>query len=79
MTKPLSARAIATMKPGDKTKADVAENARLRVDCLKGGAKTFFYRYWSPETEKLVQIKIGNYPDYSFGVWVSVNAYILVF
>ena len=53
------------MKPGDPVKADVAENAGLRVKCLKSGAKTFFYRYKSPESQKLTQIKIGTYPDLS--------------
>ena len=65
MSKSLSARAIESMKPGDPVKADVAENAGLRVKCLKSGAKTFFYRYKSPESQKLTQIKIGTYPDLS--------------
>jgi hypothetical protein len=29
------------------------------------GLKTFFYRYTSPITSKLVQVKIGNFPDTS--------------
>jgi len=60
--KPLSSRAIETMKPGDKIKADTGENAGLRVKCGTKGTKTFFYRYTSPLTGKLVQVKIGNYP-----------------
>ncbi|MFT6555056.1 MAG: hypothetical protein ACJAZ5_002235 [Alloalcanivorax venustensis] len=31
--KPLSARAIETMRPGDKVKVDTGENAGLRVTC----------------------------------------------
>ncbi|MCB1616111.1 MAG: tyrosine-type recombinase/integrase [Pseudomonadales bacterium] len=65
VNKPLSARAIETMKPGDSIKSDVGEYTGLRVKCAKGGTKTFFYRYRSPETEKLVQVKLGNYPQVS--------------
>jgi len=60
--KPLSSRAIETMKPNDKTKTDSGENSGLRIKCGAAGTKTFFYRYKSPLTGKLVQIKIGNYP-----------------
>lgn len=66
--KPLSARAIETMKPGDKPKADIGENSGLRVNCGSGGTKAFIYRYRSPEAldkagqPKLAQVKIGNYP-----------------
>ena len=63
--KPLSARAIETMKPGDKIKADIGENSGLRVQCGSGGTKSFAYRYKSPETGKLTQVKIGNYPSVS--------------
>jgi len=68
VSKPLSARAIETMKPGDKPKADVGENSGLRVQCGTGGTKAFIYRYRSPElfdgsgSPKLVQVKLGNYP-----------------
>jgi len=65
MTKQLSARSIETMKPGDKVKTDTGEYAGLRVTCGKGGAKAFIYRYKSPETGKLTQIKVGRYPDVS--------------
>lgn len=64
-SKALSAKAVEGMKPGDKVKADIEENSGLRVNCGKGGTKTFFYRYRSPEVESLVQIKIGNFPDIS--------------
>jgi len=53
------------MKPGDKVKVDVGEYSGLRVSCGKGGTKTFVYRYKSPETGKLAQIKIGRYPQTS--------------
>lgn len=65
MNKPLSARAIETMKPSDNIKSDAGEYTGLRVKCGKGGTKTFFYRYKSPETELLTQVKIGNYPEVS--------------
>lgn len=65
MSKPLSARAIEAMKPGDNVKVDTGENSGLRVNCGKTGVKTFIYRYRSPETEKLTQIKIGRYPQVS--------------
>lgn len=65
MSKPLSARAIEAMKPGDKVKVDVGEYSGLRVSCGKSGTKAFIYRYRSPETEKLVQLRIGRYPQVS--------------
>ena len=61
-SKQLSVRAIEAMRPGDKVKTDGAENAGLRVSCGSSGLKTFTYRYLSPETGKLVQVKIGNFP-----------------
>jgi integrase len=64
-TKPLSSRTVEGMKPGDKIKADTGENAGLRVKCGATGVKTFFYRYTSPITSKLVQVKIGHFPDIS--------------
>ena len=60
-SKQLSVRAIEAMRPGDKVKTDGAENAGLRVTCGSSGLKTFTYRYRSPETGKLVQVKIGNF------------------
>jgi hypothetical protein len=53
MSKPLSARTIEAMKPGDKVKVDVGEYSGLRMSCGKSGTKTFIYRYRSPETSKL--------------------------
>lgn len=64
-TKPLSSRTVETMKPGDKIKADTGENTGLRVKCGATGVKTFFYRYTSPITSKLVQVKIGHFPETS--------------
>ncbi|EEC0296039.1 tyrosine-type recombinase/integrase [Salmonella enterica subsp. enterica] len=63
--RPLSFKAIETMKPGDKDKADIGENRGLRVFCGATGVKSFFYRYTSPTTGKLVQVKIGNFPQTS--------------
>jgi integrase len=65
MSKPLSARTIEAMKPGDKVKVDVGEYSGLRMSCGKSGTKTFIYRYRSPETSKLTQVKIGRYPQVS--------------
>lgn len=64
-TKPLSTKTIQAMKPGQKDLADVGENRGLRVSCGYGGTKTFYYRYKSPLTGKLAQIKIGNFPTTS--------------
>lgn len=59
----LSSKAIETMKPTDKSKADTGENLGLRVACGATGIKTFFYRYTSPVTNKLSQVKIGSFPQ----------------
>lgn len=64
-TKPLSSRTVETMKPGDKHLSDKGENRGLRVSCGQSGVKTFFYRYKSPVTGKLTQIKIGHFPETS--------------
>ena len=63
--RPLSFKAVEMMKPGDKDKADVGENRGLRVSCGATGVKSFFYRYTSPLTGKLAQVKIGNFPQTS--------------
>lgn len=63
--KPLTSRTVETMKPGSKILADTGENAGLRVKCGATGVKTFSYRYTSPITRKLIQVKIGNFPDTS--------------
>lgn len=63
--RPLSSKAVEMMKPGDKDKADVGENRGLRVSCGATGVKSFFYRYTSPLTGKLAQVKIGNFPQTS--------------
>lgn len=63
--KPLSFKSIEMMKPGDKDKADIGENRGLRVSCGATGVKSFFYRYTSPVTGKLAQVKIGNFPQTS--------------
>lgn len=61
--KPLSSKATEMMKPMDKNKADTVENRSLRVTCGASGIKTFFYRYTSPATNKLSQVKIGSFPQ----------------
>lgn len=60
--KPLSYRAIEVMKPSDSDKADNGVNRGLRVTCGKTGKKTFFYRYVSPITQRLVQMSLGVFP-----------------
>lgn len=62
MGTPLSVKAIESMRPGDKPKTDVGESQGLRVTCAASGARTFIYRYRSPETGKLVQMKLGRFP-----------------
>jgi len=64
-SKRLSARAIEVMKPSDKVKIDTGEYSGLRVACGTTGKKTFIYRYRSPTTDKITQIKIGTYPQVS--------------
>ncbi len=64
--KPLSDRAIRTHKPNGGTLVDTGEYRGLRVEFGKSGRKTFTYRYRSPyDQKKLVQIKIGSYPQTS--------------
>ena len=64
-TKPLSFRAIDSMKPGAKDLSDTGEYRGLRVYCGTAGTKSFYYRYRSPLTEKLVQMKLGAFPSVS--------------
>jgi len=63
--KPLSTKAIEAMKPFDKDKADTGENTGLRITCGVTDVKTFFYRYSSPITGKLTQLRIGHFPQIS--------------
>jgi len=63
--KPLSFRAIDSMKPGSKDLSDIGEYRGLRVTCGSGGTKSFFYRYKSPITGKLIQMKLGTFPAIS--------------
>ncbi|WP_244153128.1 Arm DNA-binding domain-containing protein [Rodentibacter genomosp. 1] len=63
--KPLTTKTIEAMKPKDPDKADIGEYSGLRVTCGKTGLKTFFYRYSSPITQKLTQVKIGSFPAVS--------------
>ncbi len=62
---PLSVKAVEALKPRSSTIADSGENKGIRVICGRTGVKTFFYRYKSPETGKLTQVKIGDYPELS--------------
>ena len=63
--KPLSEKGIEAMKPNCDVRTDTGENTGLRVFCSATGIKTFIYRYSSPVTHKLVQLKIGNFPQIS--------------
>ena len=63
--KPLSAKTVEKMKPGMPDKGDVGDYRGLRVSCGAGGTTTFFYRYKSPVTGKLRQVKLGNFPALS--------------
>ena len=76
MKKPLTTKTIEMMKPKDFDKADIGEYSGLRVTCGKTGIKTFFYRYSSPITKKLTQVKIGSFPQTSLAearMWGSDN------
>lgn len=53
------------MKPKSKDRSDTGGNTGLRVFCGATGIKTFIYQYSSPVAHKLVQIKIGNFPQIS--------------
>jgi len=63
--KSLSFRAIDSMKPGSRDLSDAGEYRGLRVSCGTAGTKSFFYRYRSPITESLVQMKLGTFPEMS--------------
>ncbi|WP_323815687.1 tyrosine-type recombinase/integrase [Cellvibrio sp. NN19] len=63
--KALSSASLASMRPGDSDLADVGENRGLRVACGNAGTKSFFYRYTSPKTGKLIQVHIGHFPAMS--------------
>ena len=53
------------MKPGCLDVADIGENRGLRVSCSNAGTKSFFYRYTSPVTKKLIHVHIGHFPNVS--------------
>ncbi len=63
--KPLSFRAIDSMKPGSRDLSDAGEYRGLRVSCGPAGTKSFYYRYKSPLTGKLIQMKLGTFPAMS--------------
>lgn len=62
---PLNSNSIHAMKPGCSDLADIGENRGLRVSCAAAGAKSFFYRYTSPKSGKLMQVHIGRFPEVS--------------
>lgn len=64
-SKPLTAKTVETMRPGSKDRADLGDYRGLRVSCGKSGIKTFYYRYRSPESGKLTQMRIGRFPQVS--------------
>jgi len=63
--KPLSSKAIETIKSTYKNKTDTCESWGLRVTCGASSIKTFFYRYTNPVSNKLSQVKIGYFPQTS--------------
>ncbi|MCP8898976.1 tyrosine-type recombinase/integrase [Gilvimarinus xylanilyticus] len=62
---PISSAQIKALRSGDKDLADTGENRGLRVHCGAGGTKSFYYRYTSPLSKKLVQLQIGHFPELS--------------
>ncbi len=61
--KPLSTKAIEHLKPDGSTLSDTGEHQGLRVRSGKTGKKTFTYRFRSPLTNKITQIKLGVFPS----------------
>ena len=61
-SKPLTDAAIRHMEPGDE-RSDVGSSRGLRISCSAKKKKTFFYRYRSPDDNRLLQVKLGTYPD----------------
>jgi integrase len=53
------------MKPGSKDLSDSGEYRGLRVSCGTAGTKSFYYRYRSPITNSLIQMKLGTFPEMS--------------
>lgn len=65
-SKPLSYKAIESMKPGDKDKVDIGDYRGLRVACGKTGKKSFYYRYNDPlNPRKQKQVTLGVFPAMS--------------
>ena len=60
--KVLTTVALTSMKSGEVL-VDIKENRGLRVLCGTSGVKTFFYRFRSPESGKIKQIKIGRFQE----------------
>lgn len=59
-SKPLSTLTLNALKPGQEV-GDAGEYRGLRVACGQSGVKSFLYRFRSPSTGKVRQIKIGRF------------------
>ncbi|UTW02912.1 tyrosine-type recombinase/integrase [Amphritea atlantica] len=64
-SKPLTSKTVENMKPGSPDRSDIGEYRGLRVSRGKSGRTSFYYRYRSPLTGKLVQMNIGRFPEMS--------------
>lgn len=64
-SKPLTSKTVENMKPGSPDRSDIGEYRGLRVSRGKSGRTSFYYRYRSPLTGKLVQMNIGRFPEIS--------------
>lgn len=64
-SKPLTSKTVENMKSGSSDKSDIGEYRGLRVSRGKSGKTSFYYRYRSPLTDKLVQMNIGRFPEIS--------------
>ncbi len=65
-TKSITNKTLEALTAKKGVLSDTGENRGLRIACGKTGRKTFTYRYRSPESDgKLVQIKLGTFPDMS--------------
>ncbi len=62
-SKPLTSIKVKALK-ADQSIKDCGENAGLNVSCNKSGNKTFFYRYRSPNENRVKRVTIGVFvPD----------------
>lgn len=67
MSQKSSVKPFLTQYRSDKLKcknsSESSESSGLRVFCGITASKTVFYRYSSPVISKLVQLKVGNFPQ----------------